>query len=202
MDSEQELTTAAVYPQTLETPPPSVSPSGLEEEVKQESTLEDTVIAGLESICNLFDNIYFFKSLGIISEENVLYRRLNKGSWGSRLWFVTLLLGARKSISHLLKILKARSRLKKEMRELKDDGDEDLVKQVLRKKFTGALEKCAILLRDVVFELLQTLAYLAIVTIEVFKISVSSKVIKILEPLSHFITVLRIFSTGFSSLTV
>ncbi|GAV48593.1 hypothetical protein ZYGR_0M00140 [Zygosaccharomyces rouxii] len=165
------------------------------------STFEDSLIVGLESICGLFDNIYLLKTLGIISEDNLLYRRLNKGEWGSKLWFVTLLLSARKSFSRLLKIIKAKSKLKKEMKQLSTEGDEDLVKQVLRNKFTDALKKCSIVIKDVFLELLQTLAYLAIVVIEVFKINFSKKVVKFLEPLSHFIAVIRIFTTGYTTLT-
>ncbi|CAR29068.1 hypothetical protein ZYGR_0Y00140 [Zygosaccharomyces rouxii] len=189
------------YPDKIDSPAPgsevpSPDPNG------HIPTFEDTLIAGLESICGLFDNVYLLKTLGIISEDNLLYRRLNKGEWGSKLWFVTLLLSARKSFSRLLKIMKAKSKLKEEMKELRTEGDEDLVKQVLRNKFTDALKKCSIIIKDVVLELLQTLAYLAIVVIEVFKINVSQKVIKILEPLSHFIAVIRIFTTGYTTLTV
>lgn len=164
-------------------------------------TFEDSLLSGLESVCGLFDNVYLLKTLGIISEDNVLYRRLNKGEWGSKLWFVTLLLSARKSFSRLLMSIRTKSRLKKEMNQLRIEGEEDLVKQVLRNKFTDALSKCSIIIKDVFLELLQTLAYLAIVVIEVFKINVSRKVIKFLEPLSYFISAIRIFTTGFATLT-
>ncbi|AQZ14016.1 PEX34 (YCL056C) [Zygosaccharomyces parabailii] len=203
VDAEQELFTASTSPRVLgAAPEPLSSPSTSDENDKHSYTIEDSIIAGLESICGLFDNVYLFKSLGIISENNFLYRRLNKGEWGSRLWFVTLLLSARKSISHLIKIVRARSKLTREMREMKIEDDDDLVKQVLKNKFTDALKKYGILIRDVIFELLQTFSYLAIVTIEVFKFSVNARVLRILEPLSHFIAVLRIFSSGYNTLAV
>lgn len=165
-------------------------------------SLEDSLISGLESICGLFDNIYLLKSLGIINEDNFLYRRLNKGEWGSKLWFITLLLSARKSFSRLLKIINAKSKLKKEVEELSVADDQDLVKDVLMNKFMDALKKCSALMKDVFFELLQTLAYLVIVVVEVFKVNVSKKLMKFLEPLSHFIAVIRIFTTGYATVGI
>ncbi|GCF00147.1 hypothetical protein ZYGM_003504 [Zygosaccharomyces mellis] len=216
MDSQQSDVTRQVRVTTADTTTPStvineypdkidlpaVNPERSSESCNsQNSTFEDTLIAGLESICGLFDNIYLLKTLGIISENNLLYRRLNKGEWGSKLWFVTLLLSVRKSFSRLLRVIKAKGKLKKEMKQLQVERDEDLVKQVLRNKFTDALKKCSIVIKDVFLELLQTLAYLAIVVIEVFKIDVNQKMMKILEPLSHFISIVRIFTTGYTTLT-
>lgn len=161
-------------------------------------SLEDTLINSLESVCSFFDHIYFAKSLGIISEQNFLYRKLNKGDWGSKLWFITLLLSARKSFSKLIKVVKGRTKLRNEI-SLIDKNDKGLTNEVLREKFSAMLKKSNLMLRDIVFDLFQTIVYLAIVVVDVFKIGLSKKWRQVLEPLSNLMTILKMFTVGFST---
>lgn len=167
-------------------------------EKDKHATFEDTLIGSLESICSIFDNVYFAKSLGIISEKNVLYRHLNKGNWGSKLWLITLLLSARKSFSKLVRNMKTRVRLKKEIQEL-HTTDKVLISEVLREKYKTALSMCNSQVKDIVFELLQTVAYLVIVIIDVCKIKLSKKWRSLLEPLANIITIVRFFTAGSSA---
>lgn len=167
-------------------------------EKKKHTTFEDTLIGSLESICSIFDNVYFAKSLGIISERNVLYRHLNKGNWGSKLWLVTLLLSARKSFSNLIRNMKIREKLKKEIQEL-HKTNKVLISEVLREKYMTALSMCNSQVKDIVFELLQTIAYLVIVIIDVCKINLSKKWRSLLEPLANIITIVRFFTGGSSA---
>lgn len=160
-------------------------------------SLEDTLINSLESVCSFFDHIYFAKSLGIISEQNFLYRKLNKGDWGSKLWFITLLLSARKSFSKLIKVVKGRTKLRNEISLI--DKNDGLTNEVLREKFSAMLKKSNLMLRDIVFDLFQTIVYLAIVVVDVFNIGLSKKWRQVLEPLSNLMTILKMFTVGFST---
>lgn len=156
---------------------------------------EDTLIAGLESLCSLFDNVYFAKSLGIISDQNFLYRHLNKGDWGSRLWFVTLLLSIRRCLSQLFRILQEKGRLRREF-EILNSKENGLVNDVLKEKLSNLIQKSALMIRSLVFDLIQNVLYLVIVTVDVFKFKLPQKWRQILEPLSSFITFFRLFAVG------
>lgn len=164
--------------------------------------LEDNVLNALESICNIFDNVYFFKSIGVLSEKNILYRTLNKGDFGSKLWFLTLLLSSKKLITRLTKSLKIRAKIKKEIDESPKENDEDksLVNSLLREKLELSLAKCMDIIRNNVLELLQTMMYLSIAFINVFKVKVPQKWKHLLEQLSNIITIIRVFISGYSSL--
>lgn len=162
------------------------------------TSFEDTLISGLETVCSFFDNVYFAKSLGIIGDNNFLYKHLNKGGWGSKLWFVTLLLSVRKCIRQLLQIAKKRSRLTTEIGVMDKDG-KGLMSDVLREKISLMLQKSNILMRETLLDLLQNVVYLIIVVIDVFKLKVPKKGRQYLEPLSNFVTILRFFTMGFST---
>ncbi|QLG70088.1 hypothetical protein HG535_0A00280 [Zygotorulaspora mrakii] len=157
------------------------------------ATFEDTVINILESACNVFDNIYFAKSLGIISDKNFLYRHLNNGEWGSKLWLITLILSARKLLRQLFKTMKARSALKSEIK-ITQLNSKSLINDVLTEKLRESLDKCSALIRDKLFDLFQTFIYFIIASISLFKIAVPRKWKRVLEPLSNFVTLMRFFT--------
>lgn len=159
---------------------------------------EDSLIAGLESVCSFFDNVYFAKSLGIISDQNFLYRHLNKGDWGSKLWFVTLLLSIRRCLRQLFRILRDRVNLKKECKSMAND-EKGLVNDVLREKLSSLMQKSTLMIKSVLFELLQNVLYLIIVAVDVFKLKIPGKWRRVLEPVSNFVTVVRLFTVGSSS---
>lgn len=89
-----------------------------DEKKNQRVSWEDFLIDGLESLTSLFDNIYILRSFGIISESNVLYQKLNRGDFGSKLWFISSLLSTRKSLSQLIVLGRSRYKLLKEYRQL------------------------------------------------------------------------------------
>ncbi|QLL31165.1 hypothetical protein HG536_0B00260 [Torulaspora globosa] len=159
---------------------------------------EDSLITGLESVCSFFDNVYFAKSLGIITEQNVLYRHLNKGDWGSKLWFVTLVLSIRRCLRQLFRILQDRVKLKKELKSM-GKSETGLVKDVLKEKLSTMLQKSSLMIKAIMFEVLQNTLYLIIVAVDVFKIRLPRRWRRVLEPISNFVTVLRLVAFGTSS---
>lgn len=165
---------------------------------KKRQSYEDRFIGILESVCSMFDNVYLARSLGIISDKNILYRYLNKGDWGSKLWFVTLILSARKSMRQLFRTIRAKRALQCEIESTKLNS-RSLVNDVLYEKLNDNLNKCASVIKDAMFDLLQTLVYLKIVVIDLFKIAVPKKWKRILEPLSNFITLTRFFTIAQSA---
>lgn len=165
------------------------------------TSFEDNLIAGLESVCSFFDNVYFAKSLGIIGENNFLYRRLNKGGWGSKLWFVTLLLSVRKCLRQIFQIVRDRIRLKTEIKGMDKNG-RGLMNDVLKEKFLLMLQKSNAMMRETLLDLLQNSVYLMIVVIDVFKLNIPKRARQILEPLSNFVTIMRLFTMGYSSVDV
>lgn len=158
---------------------------------------EDSLINGLESVCGFFDNVYLAKSLGIISEENFLYKHLNKGDWGSKLWFVTLVLSIRRCLRQLFRILRNRAKLKKELRSI-DNNEKGLVNDVLKEKLSAMLQRSSLMIKAVMFELLQNILYLIIVAVDMFKIRLPRKWRRVLEPISNFVTVFRLVAFGAS----
>ncbi|CCD22179.1 uncharacterized protein NDAI_0A00190 [Naumovozyma dairenensis CBS 421] len=158
-------------------------------------TMEDSIIGGLEYICNIFDNVYLLKSLGIISENNLLYRNLNKGNFGSKIWFVTLILTTRKLVHQLIRAVKARIRLVKERKNSKRiTRNENLVSSVLHEKLDIGIKKCSSMIMDLLLELFQTLVYLFLVSINIFKLKFSDKMVYVLEHLSNLLVLIRMFS--------
>lgn len=162
------------------------------------SAFEDTIIAGLESVCSFFDNVYFAKSLGIIGDNNILYKQLNKGGWGSKLWLVTLVLSLRRSLRQIVQIVKNRVRLETELKGLNKDGN-GLMNDVLKEKIFSMLGKSSLLLKETLLDLFQNLGYLVIVVIDVFKFKISGRARQVLESLSTFVTIIRLFTIGFST---
>lgn len=170
---------------------------------KNKPRFEDNLINSLESICNIFDNIYFLKSLGIISENNFIYRSLNKGNLGSKFWFITLILSLRKLSRQSLKAFKVKRKISKELKSIINDNEinenKNLLNNVLIEKFNETINNCNSILKNNFFELVQTLLYLMIVCVEIFKLKLSKKFKNILETASNFITVIRFLTLGFTT---
>ena len=83
-------------------------------------SFEDVLTNSLETLCTLFDNIFFLKNIGIISEENKFYQKLNKSQFGSKIWVISLLLSLRKSFKNILKNLKLRQKYHQEISKYKN----------------------------------------------------------------------------------
>ncbi|CCF57665.1 hypothetical protein KAFR_0D00190 [Kazachstania africana CBS 2517] len=164
-------------------------------------TLEDILIDKLEGICTVFDNIYFLKNLGVIKEDNFIYKKLNKGNLGSKIWLVSLILSIRRCFKNLTHMYRTRRKYVTELsivsKKRNQSSENGLVNGILKDKLLQSLQKCNSIIRDLLLEFLQVLLYLIIVIIEVFKVKSLERYVKgirNLEILSNLITVTRIIT--------
>ncbi|SCW02987.1 LAFE_0G00452g1_1 [Lachancea fermentati] len=172
-----------------------------DEKKNQRVSWEDFLIDGLESLTSLFDNIYILRSFGIISESNVLYQKLNRGDFGSKLWFISSLLSTRKSLSQLIVLGRSRYKLLKEYRQLMACCTNSLRKTLIT-KIRQSLRKVDVEIKKVLLELIQNLAYLLLITVDIFKLHLSRKWKRLLEAISVAATILRLLSSGITSVPI
>lgn len=164
------------------------------------NSFEDSVIDGLESITAVFDNLYALQNLGIIGKNNFVYRYLNKGNLGSKLWFVTLILSIRKSIIQLYKLIKRKWTLKNEINE-----DREIYKNISSKTFQCKLQKSLQLdemIKNILLDAIQSILYLLLVIINVCKIKLPRKLQKALEMASSAVTIWKIIFVNYFSVVM
>ncbi|CCK69140.1 Pex34p KNAG_0C00270 [Huiozyma naganishii CBS 8797] len=164
---------------------------------------EDVLLGKLESICSIFDNIYLLKSLGIISKENFLYRKLNKGNVGSKVWFLTLILSIRKNLKRLVRLVQTRFKLVFEIEQIlrQKKLDDSLVNNVVLNKLSTNLRKCHFMIIDTFLDLAQLLIYLFIVSGDCFNIPPRFKKFKkYLGPMSNVVTILRMLVSVYTTI--
>ncbi|SCV02815.1 LANO_0G00408g1_1 [Lachancea nothofagi CBS 11611] len=163
-----------------------------------DKSIESRVISGLESVAGLFDDVHLLRSLGIIGENNYFYRKLNKGGVCSKVWLVSLVLSLRKYFADIFQLAVSRSRLKKEEQHFKHCASSPL-RKVLCEKISLKIQEIDKRLRLTTLELLQTVAYLLLVVVDVFAIKLSEKWKRILDRSSGFFTVLKFLVLSVSS---
>lgn len=168
---------------------------------RQPASFEDILIGGLESLTNIFDDVYLLKNFGIIGETNFVYRHLNKGGLGSKLWLATLVLSLRKSLGQLFRLARARHMLQKERRSTPHKCSETFAK-IIADKFTQKIGQLDRQIKDVLLDVLQNLAYLLVVAVDVFKLKLPHRWRRLLEWVSSLVTVSRFFFAGFSTIAV
>lgn len=172
-------------------------------------SIEDIIVDNINSISNIFDYLYFFKSLGVIGEDNILYRNLNKGNWGSKFWALSLLLSIKKSFSKCWKLFNYKLKLKfyiQNFNSIKTRGENQSVNHLILNKLKLKLDKINSLLYDQLFELIQNLIYFLISVLDLFKnfnlFNISkhkwAKFKDQLETVSNLITILRFSMNGYN----
>ncbi|CCH58290.1 hypothetical protein TBLA_0A04970 [Henningerozyma blattae CBS 6284] len=165
------------------------------------------ILYGLESICSVFDNIYFLRSIGLISDTNLFYRLLNRSELGSKIWLITLVLNIRKDTLELLKLLKLKTKISDELEfqltKLKMEKIGNYSKDVtliIKDKLQNSLKIINNSIKDRIFDLIQNLIYLLILLINIgghyYKSLQRFK--HILEIISNMLIVSRVFSTNFN----
>ncbi|CCE63485.1 hypothetical protein TPHA_0E03960 [Tetrapisispora phaffii CBS 4417] len=157
-----------------------------------EEGFESTLLNYLESITNIFDLVFFLRSTGLIKENNFFYRNLNRSNIGSKIWFVTLILSIRKLYKNILKSTKLLSLLKTELTKIEKNNDltSDIILQKIQNNNTILKKK----IKNFIIELIQDFIYLIIVSLEIFKISISKKLNHRLEILSNSVSMLKFFT--------
>ncbi|SCU96334.1 LADA_0H00364g1_1 [Lachancea dasiensis] len=162
---------------------------------KIDPNVESMLISGLETLAGLFDDVYLLKSFGIISEVNYVYKKVNKGGLCSKIWLVSLILSSRRCISDLFQLAVSRSRLKREEKHF-NNCITNSFRKALHEKIALKVQEIDRRLRLTILDLLQNLAYLVVVAIDVFSISISQRWRHILDRLSGFFSVLKLLLMG------
>lgn len=168
----------------------------VQEEEKTSISIEDWLIDSLTSLSSFFDDLYLLRSFGIISDNNILYNKLNKGDLGSKVWLVSLILSVRRSLTHLMKLIKLKWRLRKEDANIAHTycpGFRKLLKE--RIAVEGDIIRSKI--RSLFMDLIQDLLYMLIVMIDIFKVNLSKRLRSILEFISSAATVLKFVTTSY-----
>ncbi|SCU98730.1 LAME_0G00342g1_1 [Lachancea meyersii CBS 8951] len=166
---------------------------------KTDHNAESIAISGLESFTGLFDDIHLLKSFGIIGEQNVIYKKINKGGLCSKVWLVSLVLSSRKNLSEIFQLAVSRSKLRKEEIHFAKCAPNS-VRKVLGEKISLKIQEIDRRLRLAVLELLQNFAYLILAAVDVFKIRIGEKWKRLLERISGLFTILKfLFSSVFPS---
>ncbi|AET37271.1 uncharacterized protein Ecym_1012 [Eremothecium cymbalariae DBVPG len=132
------------------------------------TTFEDQLTENLRSAVTFYDLIYLFQSIGIIKKDNVIYKALAVGkiNSGSRLLF--LLLVARKTFLKLLRLVRLWYALKNV-----------LPPASIKKKYNETKSRVKRSILRLSVDLLDTLVYLIVVLIDLFKFKVSDSTRKL-----------------------
>ncbi|SMN20098.1 similar to Zygosaccharomyces rouxii ZYRO0F18370g hypothetical protein [Maudiozyma saulgeensis] len=152
--------------------------------------LEDIIVHSFESICALFDNIYFLKNIGIINENNFLYKKLNKSQIGSKIWLITLILSLRKSYKKLKKTIFARIQYKKELKKFNNYLNDKTQSNL------NLLKNYDKIIINTILDFFQDLFYMIIIIFDILKTSKYQKLKSWCEYSSYIISILRIFNSS------
>ncbi|CUS24247.1 LAQU0S15e00254g1_1 [Lachancea quebecensis] len=176
--------------------PCSGKSSALEE---SDQSIESTVISGLESVAGIFDDLQLLRSFGVISENNVFYRKLNKSGFCSKVWLVSLTLSTRKNASDIISLAVSRSRLKREQAQFMR-RPVNSVRKVLNAKVTARIQEINRKLIMTALELVQNLGYLTLTAVDVLAFRLTEKWRRLLERVSSTFAIARVLFSGIPSL--
>lgn len=159
-------------------------------------SLEDWLIDSLTSISSFFDDLYLLRSFGIISDSNYLYRKLNKGDIGSKIWLTSLILSIRRTLTQLYKSVRLKFRLREESQNIASAYSPGF-RRLLREKICAESTQINRRIKLLCMDLLQDLLYMVVVSLDVFKINLSSRSRKLLEYFSSAATVIKFVSSSY-----
>ncbi|KAH3899535.1 uncharacterized protein SCODWIG_00649 [Saccharomycodes ludwigii] len=131
-------------------------------------TLEDSIINFLEGLTNIFDQIYFLKTIGILKEQSFLYRKVYKSQATLKLWLISLILTLRKNLSKLVNLLRLRFRLTNEFNKYIQKQQDGNLNVLLNEKLAKQLKLITKHIKIFLWDLLETLSYLILVIIDLF----------------------------------
>ncbi|SCU94967.1 LAMI_0F00386g1_1 [Lachancea mirantina] len=162
---------------------------------RSSQNFEDKAINGLEYICSIFDNVQLLRTIGVIGESNVIYQKLIKGDFGSKLWLATLLLSSRRLLSRIVGLIKTRFRLKNECGNIRT-GSTNALRDVLMRKLVARQKSLDQNISLATLELLQNFFYLVILLAEILKLRLSGRQRKVLNICSALSSILGLISSG------
>ncbi|CAB4253350.1 similar to Zygosaccharomyces rouxii ZYRO0F18370g hypothetical protein [Maudiozyma barnettii] len=166
----------------------------------RKQNIEDIIVHSLETLCALFDNIYFLKNIGIISERNFMYKKLNKSQIGSKIWLITLILSLRKSYKKLKSTIIVRRQYKKEIQKFNNINSGYLNDYYSNNKthIDGgrSIKDYERIIINTILDFFQDLFYMVIIIFDILKTSKYQKLKSWCEYSSYIINILRIFNSS------
>ncbi|KAG0660377.1 hypothetical protein C6P45_001604 [Maudiozyma exigua] len=156
-------------------------------------SFEDGLKDSLTAVCTLFDNIFFLRNIGIISEENKIYQKLNKSQFGSKIWLVSLLLSLRRSFKKIIDNLKLRKKYQLEMIKCKNVNLKDKQGHQVQRILSNNLR----IILNHVLDFLQDFLYMMIILIDI--LNQNKKLLrwkKWCEYSSNLINILKFFTAN------
>ncbi|KAL6942711.1 hypothetical protein ACO0RG_001672 [Hanseniaspora osmophila] len=133
------------------------------------TSIEDFLISFFESLTSIFDQVYFLKTIGLIKESSFIYRKLYKSQTSLKVWFVSLCLNLKKSLTKLYKIVRFRRKLLAEMNKLSNAQkialDPDLIA-----KFHKQLKYINKGICDCLWDVLDHSIYLLLISFDLFSL--------------------------------
>lgn len=175
-------------------------------------SIENVLVSSINTISNIFDYLYFFKSIGLINDKNFLYRNLNKGNWGSKFWSLSLVFAIKKSVNNCWELLKYRIKLNfyiQNFDSFKNQSNSP-VNGIILNKLRLKLNKINSLLLEQIFEVLQNILYFIISILDILKNITTFKVSKdkwehfkhLLETISNLLTIFKFSVNSYNILKI
>ena len=175
-------------------------------------SIENVLVSSINTISNIFDYLYFFRSIGLIKDSNFLYRNVNKGHWGSKFWSLSLVFAIKKSINNCWKLFKYKVKLNfyiQNFDAIKNQSHSPL-NGIILNKLKLRLNKIHSLLFEQIFEVLQNLLYFIISILDILKNVPTFNVSKdkwehfkhLMETVSNFLTIFRFSVNSYNVLKV
>lgn len=184
------------------------------EKTRKFQSIEEILIQLINKISGIFDYLYFFKSIGLLSENNFLYRKLNKGNWGSKFWSLSLFVNIKRSLLNCWKLFKYKIKLSLYIQNYSQSNNpsssssSSSVNDIILNKLKLKLSKINNIFKEQLFELAQNSIYFTISIIDIFTLNINplhtaknEKWIKMknhLETIANILTIYRFSSHGYN----
>lgn len=175
-------------------------------------SIENVLVNSINTISNIFDYLYFFRSIGLIKDTNFLYRNLNKGHWGSKFWSLSLIFAIKKSVNNYWKLFKYKVKLNFYIQNFDSIKNQSAspVNGIILNKLKLKLNKINSLLFEQIFEILQNLLYFIISILDILKNVTVFNIPKdkwehfrhLVETVSNLLTVFRFSVNSYNVLKI
>ncbi|AAS54114.2 AFR742Wp [Eremothecium gossypii ATCC 10895] len=156
------------------------------------ASLEEHLIAGLQSITAIFDGLYLLRMVGLIGDNNFIYRRVMRNKLDSKIRLASLLLLARKSLRDLLKLIQVRHALSVESEAAVIPMHSERFTKTIRTKFEESMAKLNDRIRGVIVDLVDNVLYMVLIIIELRKLDMSRKYRVLLQTLSSIFAAMNL----------
>ncbi|KAH3672330.1 hypothetical protein WICMUC_004301 [Wickerhamomyces mucosus] len=149
----------------------------------------DYLINSLEMLTVLMDNINIITRFGIGKNSKIL-KIINENT--SKIWFFTLMFNINRNFQEILKLNNLKNSLLKEIRVCQNNSNYQLAKLIIE-KYQFKIQTIEKIIRTEFIELAVNLIDFFFISIEIFKFKVPKLLKKLVEYLSTFLSIWRLF---------